>query len=459
MTVRHTSNTFIQPAILEFVLAGLCGIGIGALLVISPILGVLGGLGIVIVTIGLMQPIWICYGLIVATVLTSGMVRGQVIPYFIPNEPILVLGTILACPYILTRKKAQPPARLLWIGLIGLALGNSIIPFLIYLTRQVPLTTKETMVLLAPLQYILIFWIFRNIPQNEIEVRRVLRLLFGCAALVAFIGLLQAARLGAITNLLHTWYPSPHEEIAVEYGRVSSVLGAWNSLGTFLAINLLMIRAIYGVKPPLMKSWSLLLAAVIIASCLLASGSYAGIIGFILGLGLLELQDRRGRKSLIILVICLAITAIPLWGNISQRLAYQFRGDSWIPTTLAFRFKVWEEVFIPVIQKTWLLGYHPVMPTSLTWLYPESQYFSLLLRGGIISLIAHLTWISTSLVWLYKQKKATNGLAQGIANGAFTIFIVLSFMGLTNSVFTFSGVIEYLLISMGLLASICWETG
>ncbi len=459
MTAHQAPFSFIQPTVLEFVLAGLCGIGLGALFMVSPILGLLGGLAVVIVTTGLIRPIWICYGLVVTTVLTSGMVRGQIVPYLIPNEPILVLGTILACPYILTRKKEQPSAGLLWVGLIGLALGNSIIPFLVYNARQVPLTIRETMVLLAPLQYIFIFWVFRNIPQNETETRRILRLMLGCAAFVAFIGLLQAARIGFIANILHTVYPSPHEELAVDYGRVSSILGAWNSLGTFLAINLLLIRAIYGVKPPLMKSWILLSLAVIIASCLLASGSYAGIIGFLVGIGLLELQDRRGRLSLIILIICLVITAIPLWGSISQRLEYQFRGDNWIPTTLAFRFKVWEEVFLPIIKKSWLLGYHPVMPTSLTWLYPESQYFSLLLRGGSISLTAHLCWIGTSLVWLYKQKKVTTGLAQGIANGAFTIIIVLSLMGFTNSVFTFSGVIEYLLISMGLLASIHWERG
>ena len=77
MTAHQAPLSFIHPTVLELVLAGLCGIGLGALFMVSPILGLLGGLGVVIVTIGLIRPIWICYGLVVATVLTSGMVRGR----------------------------------------------------------------------------------------------------------------------------------------------------------------------------------------------------------------------------------------------------------------------------------------------------------------------------------------------------------------------------------------------
>lgn len=453
MISRLTFQSLQRLHLTELLLASMCGIGIGVIFLASPILGVIAALSVLFTVIGLIQPAWICSGLVIATVLTSGMTRGRLLPYLIPNEIFLVLGSGLALPFILTQRMTRQPALLLWIGLIGLGAGNSILPFLIYQARQVPLTTSEIMALFAPLQYLLIFWIFRNLPRNQTEIRQILKLMLVSSAIVAIIGLLQAARIDPVSRLLHTWYPSTHEETAVEVGRISSILGAWNSLGTFMGINLLIIRSVLGAEPSILKPWILILIVIADASCLLASGSYAGLIGFFLGIGIIELLDQRSKTSLLVLFIGMLLMAIPLRESIAERLEYQFQGGSWIPQTLAFRFKVWEEVFWPVLGKNWLLGFHPIVPKTFSWLYPESQYLSLLLRGGILALLAHFLWIGTSIAWLSHQIQGHTGLLQGLSKGLLTIFVVLSIMGITNSVFTFSCVIEYIFISLGLLAS------
>lgn len=453
MIKREIRTSSLIPFYAEATLAVMCGAGLGALLIASPILGLLVALAVVGVALGLSRPVWLCYAVVASTVLTSGMVRGRLIPYLIPNELVLVLSTGLAIPYILTRKGVRRPAGLLMVGIIALAIGNSVLPFLLYLARQVALSTNEVMVLLAPLQYFLVFWLFRNIPRNEKDIRDILHVMLAFAAIVAGIGLLQAARVGFITSLLKTWYPSRHEEIAVGIGRVTSLLGAWNGLGTFLALNLLVIWAFQIVKTAWNRPVIILGVAVICATGLLASGSYAGLIGLAIGLILLELMSSRSKLSLLVLLFVLIILAIPLRESISQRMAYQFQEGGWIPQTLNFRFKVWKEVFWPVIQKHWLWGFHPVLPTTLSWLYPESQYISLLLRGGILSLVAHLAWISASLFWLSRRFHSEVEIERYMATGTFTVIVVLTIMGFTNSVFTFSGAIDYVFMLLGLLAA------
>jgi hypothetical protein len=74
-----------------------------------------------------------------------------------------------------------------------------------------------------------------------------------------------------------------------------------------------------------------------------------------------------------------------------------------------------------------------------------------LIRSGIFSFLAHLLWIGLALAWIYRNINTTDDLRHFLAIGAFILFIVLSIMGLTNAVFNYSGVIEYLWILLGLL--------
>jgi hypothetical protein len=436
----------------HLILAGFFGIGLGILTLISPWLGLAGLVSVLSVILVLSRPIYLCYGMILATVFGSGMSRGQLIPYFIPNEVVLLLGTALAFPVLLiNRRRRVSDSGLLVTGLVIVASGTSVFPFLIYLSRGISLSVSEMFSLLAPLQYVLIYLIFRYLPANEKEVRTILRLMLLCAAVVGVIGLLQAMRVGIVLNVLSTWYKSSHQETALAYGRVSSVLGAWNSLGTFLMLNLLILRAMSVVKPTLMSRSIFLLIATSCAGCLIASGSYASLIGLFVGLFLFEIFDARGRTTTVIFFICVAMLGIILRDNVLGRFAFQYRSGGVIPQTLVFRFAVWKDVFWPIIRETWLWGFRPVIPSTVSWGYAESQYFTLLIRSGIFSFLAHLLWIGLTLVWLHRNINTTDDLRHFLAIGAFILFIVLSLMGLTNAVFNYSGVIEYLWILLGLI--------
>lgn len=447
MVTRQLAIPLLNQRLKGFFLLGLYGLGLGLLLAISPWLALAGVLGGIFVFVMLTRPVYLCYMIILATVLASGMSRGSMIPYLIPNELVLGFVSVLAFPAILLVKRRGPSnSGLPAMGLVILSTGTSVIPLLIYLVRGVSLSVSELFSLIAPLQYILIYLLFRYLPTTETEVRKILRVMFFGAAIVGLVGLLQAMRIEFVLNVIGTWYTSSHEEVALEVGRVSSLLSAWNSLGTFLMLNLLVLRAVVVVKPALLSKKLFLLLAVIYLGCLIASGSYAGLIGLVLGLLIFEFFDSRGRTVMIVLVMSIPILVIPLRDSILTRLSFQYGDGGWIPQTLAFRFYVWKDIFWPIIQETWLWGYHPTMPSTLAWQFPESQYFELLLRSGIISLLAHLLWVGLTLVWLSRNFRTESDLRRGLSVSGMIIFVVLSIMGFTNGVFTYSGVIEYLWI-------------
>jgi hypothetical protein len=54
------------------------------------------------------------------------------------------------------------------------------------------------------------------------------------------------------------------------------------------------------------------------------------------------------------------------------------------------------------------------------------------------------------LVWLARRIRSTSGLPYYLASALFTLLIVLSVMGVANPVFTYSGSIDFLWISLGL---------
>lgn len=456
MLIKHFIIPVLGKGQNQFILICFYGLGIGILVLVSPWLGLAAVIGLLFLLVILSRPVYLCYLVILATVFTSGMGRGRIIPYLVPNEVVLGLVSIMALPAILinNQPRSSTNSGSITTGIVILLAGTSIFPLLIYFARGVGLSVSELFSLIAPLQYALVYLVFRYLPLTEAEVRSIVRLMLVSAAVVGIVGLLQTMRLGFILNFLNTWYPSSHQETALSYGRVSSVLGAWNSLGTFLMLNLIILRAVSILQPALMNRVIFFLIAASGAGCLIASGSYASLVGLALGFFLFELFDRRGRTTMVFLFLIIPILAFLLRDNIMARFAFQTRYGGLIPATLAFRFQLWESVFWPIIRKTWLWGFHPIIPSTVAWQYAESQYITLLIRSGIFSLLAHLFWVGLTLVWLYKNIRASDDFRRSLSISVFIMLVVLSIMAVTNAVFYYSSVSEYLWISLGLIGSL-----
>jgi hypothetical protein len=434
--------------------AVLFGAALGALAFISPLIpvGLIVGAGFAL--LALRKPMILCYVLILAVTFASGIPRGQLVPLFVPNEPVLIGSAGLAFFFIMVRQGAPLIARPVLLAMIVYVLGTALVPLVAYRLRGYPLPINVIFSLIAPIQYIIVAVLFFYIPQHDRERMRLLQFMILCGSGVAIIGLLQAFGFGPIVTLLTSYYSSDQFLNAADVGRVTSVFGSWNTLGNYLMTVIIFIMALHGHVKRRLYLANMLISLGLCGACLLASGSFASLGGMVAGIFLIKVFDRANLKILIAVMLAMAIGFIALQGLVSERLEYQFGGnnDSIIPQTLAYRFEVWTKIYLPIISRNLWWGWAPTFE-SVSWGWAESQYFFLLFRSGLVSLIAHLVYVGLLIGWAWSNIKTPDGLKRRMSIGLFVMLSLLSVMGFTNEVFTSSGTVEYLWLAIGMFAA------
>ncbi len=444
-----------------YIVACFGAVAVGLLTAISPWTGFVVGLGAIILAVALVQPIILGYLIIAAIALLSGTERGRLVPLLEPNEVSLILSVYIVFLVAVARRRPRVRFSGYSIRAFTVLIGGTVfIPIVAYLLQDTRLTYSNAFKLLSPLQYFLLFWLFSTLPEGERDRRRLIRWMLACGSVVAIVGILQGLGVGFVIRILENWYASSHEAMAASAGRVTSLLGAWNSLGIFMMINILMGWAIL---PEIVRTGARTILIVIMALCavcLVASGSYAGILGLMMGILLIEALARRRRRSVPILIATFAMIGIALivfqpilQPLVDKRLAYQYQDGGIVPQTMLYRIMVWRQIFIPAIIEHFPWAVYPTVPSSYAWGYEESQYISLLFRTGLSGLLGHLAWVGITISWLYRTRRQSSGFTNMMITAALTIIILLSIAGLTNEVFSFAGSADYLWIMLALIAN------
>lgn len=441
-----------------FSIACLTGLVFGLLFLVSPLLAAAVVLGSVIVVTSLSKPIILCCLVVSATILTSGMVRGRFFPVFSGNE-ISMIGAIAIVAVILlagkTRKVQMP--KYYWLALALLAGGTVFVPVATFLVQGVQLNNFKTV---SMIQYFLLFWLFAVVPASKRDRRTIILWMLAFGSIVALVGLAQAVGIGPVNQLLAGLYSSSHQEVAATAGRPTSLLGSWNSLGIFMTtMSLICWAVMFEIAQPVKR---LLVMGIMGLSvlCLIASGSYAGLIGTVIGLALIQILSGRKVRSVPVLVtgfVGIALSVLLcypfLQPLIERRLLSQFQSGSLVPQTFEYRLMVWRDIFIPAIQKHFPWPVYPMVPSWYAWGFEESQYILLLFRTGLAGFISYLAWIGITIGWLFRNYRCLPGFDKSIASAALALIIVLVIAGATNEVFSFAGTIDYLWIMLALVAN------
>jgi hypothetical protein len=432
------------------------GLAVGALAVTAPLLVVAlaaSAATVAALSRGPLRPIAPLLVVVVLIAFTSAMPRGLVVPLLAPNEAALLLVLLLAVvEAFLARRPNAVPAPVL-VAVAAFALGTSLVPLGAYALRGVALDTADVFSLLAPLHYLLLFWLFAHVPRGDGERRAVVHVMIATSSIVAIIGLLQAAGVGPVVALLERWYPHSHLDAAGTVGRVTSVLGAWNALGLYLLTHLLLIAAVAVDERRPLYRLNLRVATGLALLCLLATNLYSGLIGVLIGYALIKRLDPRGIRAVIPLAVIGAIGFVLLLPELSHRFGQQFGSGSWIPQTLGFRWWVWQEYFIPPIAASPIWGVHPTYG-HLAFPYPESQYIHYLFRSGLVSLMGHLVWLGALAVWLARARgRLSEPFARSLALVPLALMLVFSLIGLINPVFTYTASMGSFWIVLGLVVN------
>ncbi len=453
--LRRAGLFNIPPNVIALAVSGGFGIMLGAATLVSPIIA-LALIGVLVVGYVVLQaPYSLVYMLLVAIVFTSATERGAFIPILKPNEIVLVL--VFGFLFV-PQPKHWPKSIILpgmpFAAVAILVIGTALVPLVSYKLRGFALSTSDILSLIAPIQYLCLFSFFALFPRNEAQRHRVIQVMWLLASLVAIIGLLQAARIGPVTSFLTRFYPSDHTDTAVTYSRLTSVFGAWNVLGAFLMSMLVLALALQDYPRSRLYQLNLRLMVLVAVPCLIATNTYANLIGLALSFVLLNVIQPRDLRRFAFILLFVVLAAIALWPFISARLAYQFQSTdgSLLPQTVQYRILVWEKFYIPLILRDPIWGVSPTLE-NVIFAHAESQYLYMAFQAGIIAVVSHLAWVGLTLGWLFGTMRRGPLLSRNLAAGAFTLLLVYSLMGITNPVFTYSGSMDFFWIVLGLIVN------
>jgi len=174
------------------------------------------------------------------------------------------------------------------------------------------------------------------------------------------------------------------------------------------------------------------------------------LISVLLGINL-------NRKSIIVFFLLALVASIMLLyfqDRILIRWNEQFGyGGGSAPSSLLVRFKLWQDIYLPAIQKNLFWGINPTVPAYYTWKFTESQYLDLLFSFGLVGFVSYLFWNVMTLNSLVLRFYDHGNFLRTVTAIAIVIIIVLFVAGFSNAVFAYSGTVEYMWIILALVTT------
>lgn len=400
------------------------------------------------------RPQWAAYLLAVAFPLTASMIRLPQIANLRPNEFLLLLMFVLLLLRLLALRLPLP--RFTWFDTAALALilGGTLIPLVTLYGRGQALEANILAAALGPIKNYLVFLTIRLALSRSDQIRRALAVILLTSGIVSLIGIAQALRVSFIAHFLTAYYPTMQVlENAHATIRITSVIGGWNDLASYLCFVLLLsiaaVAAHVSILPRLLFNGAVALDIV----AMLITGSFASILGLVAGLcilGILFGRSSRIFRQLTLIGVSMAGAALIFGPLLVLRLQDQFGGGNQgiIAQSLVYRFHLWQTYFLPAIARQPLFGVGLVIPPSIPWTTTDSGYLALLFSGGVIYLLCYgyFTWCCLrGTHQLLKDARLGTAAPTGVtavttalAGSGLTIVLILLGMNVSEAYFTYT---------------------
>ncbi|HEY7125721.1 MAG TPA: O-antigen ligase family protein [Ktedonobacterales bacterium] len=456
MQLATTLPKKTMPA--RFFLGTLSACGIATVAALGAIFGALTmcallALGWVAVLIWA-RPQWAAYLLAVTFPLTASIVRLPQIANLRPNELLLFLVFVLLLLRLLALRLPLP--RFTWFDAAALALilGGTVIPLAALYGRGQPLESDTLIAALGPIKNYMIFLTLRLALSQVDHIRRTLAIILLTSGIVSLIGIAQALRVSYIVHFLLTYYPTVQVlDSAQTTLRITSVIGGWNDLASYLCFVLLISIAVATTRISIVPGFLFKGVVALDIVALLLTGSLASILGLIAGFCILGVYFGKNSQILRLLalvglsVLGAALIFAPL---LILRLQDQFGGGNQgiIAQSLVYRLHLWQTYFLPAIAHQPLLGVGLVIPASIPWTTTDSGYLDLLFTGGVLYLLCYIyfTWcclrgtrqlLKRSLLSALAPAGA-DAVAAALAASGLTIVLILLGMNVSEAYFTYT---------------------
>lgn len=402
------------------------------------------------------RPAVAAYLLIFVTPLVVGISGGSVVPLIRPNEALIaLLGAAIGLRW-LTRLRSGgfrwPRMDRVDITLIVLGVTSSLLPLATMLVRQRPVTEDDLLYCIVLWKLFAEYIIVRSVISTREQANRCLVLSMAAAAIVGFIGIVQALGLAGVPGLIAKYTSAASTDGMVEIGRGSSLLGLPAATADLAILNLAIAVAMISRGYP-RRLWLGGLAA-LFALTVIAAAEFATVIGLVVAIVALMVLTRSGRIAVYMVPVGL-LGGVLLWPVIELRLS-GFHSSVGLPLSWVDRLYNLRTFFWPVLfsDYNWIFGVRP-SPRIATaakaegFIWIESGYTWLLWGGGIPLLASYIAFAGAVLRkgWAYARRADAAGVAATAVTTAMCSQVVLMLLD-PHLTFRGSGDAFFLLLAL-----------
>ena len=392
-----------RPASSWLLERGRPGVLVGVGVVLALLVGALGALkltdafalvaGAGLVLAVLVRPFIGGIVLVAVVPAVSGLAPGVPVRYVRISE--LLIGAVGVTLLVFSRRRDRTPWEALDWLLLAYGLGWAAFAAYDAVTTGEHLTLSLWGTALGQLQFFLLYRGVRLSVRTPSERRTAVRATLVAAGVISCIALAQEIHLPGLNRTILRLTAGPSQP-GGHLMRATGPFDNWAALAGYLLPLVLLLVAftlgdarLHGHRRAIgllgLLSVGLLTTVELSAiACLLAC---------LLWLGSRYRKVRFVATRVGLAVLAAGIVASPLIAakisSETAKTAGLARG-SIMPQTIAFRIQVWTQQYLPAIGHRPLSGFGVVLPSSIAWPYPESQYIALLIEGGLPVLLLFL---------------------------------------------------------------------
>lgn len=390
----------------------------------------------------------------------SGLRRGLPVPGFRLSELLIAGGSVLIL-LAADRRRAVRWRAFDWLAL-AYVIATAALGAADLISRGEGFSADSLGTLAGPLQFFLLYRaVVVALPMAE-DRRRALAVVLVASVPVALLALLQQFDLAGVRSLMVHATGTDIYLQQIQNGETPRATGPfphWHQLGGYLLLVVLLGVGLLlaGSGRVLRRRWLIAIVVVDVAA-LVQTVTIAAIFGAVGGVLLLGYWLRRPRPVLWGILVAALLAAVVAGPAIRQRFDQQWvkppgaEGSALIPSTIDFRWQVWNEQYFPVLHGRWLTGYGPNPPPT-RFEFADSLYITLILRGGLILLAVY----AAMMVALWALARAAIGDADPerrvVAAVVAATVLLLVFIHVIEPYFLDSGAPHVLWALTGLLVA------
>lgn len=249
-------------------------------------------------------------------------------------------------------------------------------------------------------QFFLLYRGIRSGARTTSERKLVLSAVIVAATVVSVIAIAQEVHLPAVSSLMTRLTGGVQQTGSTPSGgailRTTGPFDNWAALAGYLLPVLVVMVALALSDPRAGRRRVAVACTALVTLAILTTVELSVLSCLVVAIIWLGFRYRQGRQVATRVLGSVGVAALALsplvWHRIASELAPTagITRPGLVPQTLAFRFAVWTGQYLPAIAARPFEGYGVVLPLRIAWPYPESQYISLLMEGGVGLLLVFL---------------------------------------------------------------------